>query len=197
MSKEDFLYRLHKGLDKLPKQEIDNALAYYTEYLEEVEPENLQAAMDVLGSPEKIASQINADFAVKNMQVAPTAKKGLSTVWIVLLAVFASPIAVPIALAVAAVALSLVIVLISLIVSVAAVAISLTVAGVLTMIVGLCLIFQNFPTALFYFGGGLFSFGVGLAFIPLVIWLSKKGFNLIAKSMSRLLPGRKKNEDTI
>jgi len=84
-----------------------------------------------------------------------------------------------------------------LIVSVAAVAISLTVAGVLTMIVGLCLIFQNFPTALFYFGGGLFSFGVGLAFIPLVIWLSKKGFNLIAKSMSRLLPGRKKNEDTI
>lgn len=192
MSKEDFLLQLQKGLNKLPKQESDNALAYYTEYLEEVEPENLQAAIDALGSPDKIASQISADFAVKNMQVSPTAKKGLSTVWIVLLAIFASPIAVPIALAVAAVALSLVIVLIALILSFAAVAVSLTVAGVLTMIVGLCLIFQNLPTAAFYFGGGLFSFGAGLALIPLIIWLSKKGFNIIAKSMSRLLPGRRK-----
>jgi uncharacterized membrane protein len=131
------------------------------------------------------------------MQNSPSAKKGLSTVWIVLLAVFASPIAVPIVLAVAAVALSLIIVLIALIVSLAAVAVSLTAAGIVLAVVGVCLIFQSLPTAIFYFGGGLFSFGVGLTFIPLVIWLSKWGFNMIATSLSRLLPGRNKNENTI
>jgi len=197
MSKEEFLSQLKKGLKKLPEQEADDALAYYTEYLEEVNPENLQAAIDTLGSPNKIASQINADFAVKNMQNSPSAKNGLSTVWIVLLAVFASPIAVPIVLTVAAIALSLIIVLIALIVSLAAVAVSLAAAGIVLAVVGVCLIFQSLPTAVFYFGGGLFSFGVGLAFIPLVIWLSKWGFNMIATSLSRLLPRRNKNEDTI
>ncbi len=191
MSKEDFLLQLEKGLKKLPKQEVDNAIEYYTEYLEDVGTENEQAAISALGSPDKVASQITAEFAVKEMKSSPSAKKGISTVWIVLLAIFASPIAIPIALTIAAVALSLVIVLIALIVSFAAISISLIAAGIIMVIVGLCLILQSLATAAFYFGAGLFVFGVGLAIIPLVIWLSKKGFNVIAKLINKCLPRRK------
>lgn len=191
MSKEDFLLKLKKALKKMPKQEVDDAIAYYTEYLEDVGSENEQSTIQALGSPDQVATKIIAEFAVKNMKSCPSAKKGISTVWVVLLAIFASPIAVPLALAIAAVALSLVVVLIAFIISFAAISICLLATGVIMAVIGLGLITQNLATAAFYFGSGLFAFGIGLALFPLVIWLSKKGFNGIISLINKCLPRRK------
>ena len=190
MSREDFLLKLRKCLKRLPQEEIDSAVSYYAEYLDDVGVENEATAIAALGNPYQIASQITAEYAVKDMQAAPSAKKGLATVWVVLLAVFASPIAVPIALALACVALALVIVIFSLILSLAAVAFSFVVSGIACFVVGVCVIVQSPATCLFYIGVGLFLLGAGVLCGLAVIKLSKKGFNGIANMISKCLPRR-------
>lgn len=190
MTKDEFLSKLRKGLKRLPPEEIENAMAYYEEYLEDAGEENQTDAVAALGSPNKIASQISAEYAVKDLKTDPSAKKGLAAVWMVLLAVFASPIAVPIAIAVACVAFAMVIVVFALIFSFAAVALSLTLAGIVCVIVGLILTVQNFPVALFYIGAGLVTLGLGVIFGLLVAKLSKKSFNGIVHMISKFLPRR-------
>jgi uncharacterized membrane protein len=190
MSREEFLSKLRKNLKRLPEEEIESALSYYAEYLDDAGVENEAAAIAQLGSPYKIASQITAEYAVKDMQTAPSAKKGLATVWIVLLAAFASPIAVPIAFALAMVALALVIVVFSLILSLAAVALSFVVAGLASFIAGFCVLVQNPAISLFYIGSGLFLLGAGVLLSLAVVKLSKKGFNGIATMISKCLPRR-------
>lgn len=190
MNREEFLSKLRKYLKRLPPEEIDSALSYYAEYLDDVGPENEASEIAKLGNPYKIASQITADYAVRDMQTAPSAKKGLATVWVVLLAVFASPIAVPIALALACVAFALVITVFAVLFSLAAAALSIAVAGLACIVAGVCVIVQSPATCLFYLGMGLFLLGAGVLASLAVMKLSKIGFNGIANMISKCLPRR-------
>jgi uncharacterized membrane protein len=187
VKKEEYLLQLRKKLVKLPPDDVNDAMEYYEEYLEEVGPENEETTMMAWGSPSRIASQIMAQYAVKQMSIDPSAKKGLSTVWIVLLAVFASPIAVPLAAALVAVVLALVVTIIALIASLGCVAVSFAGSGIVTIIAGFCLLTKSIQTAVFYIGVGLFLTGAGIAIMPCVVWLSKKGFNFIAIFCSKYL----------
>ena len=60
MTKQEFLQRLEQLLADLPYEERDSAMTYYREYLEEAGPENEQAVLAELGSPEQLAAQIHA-----------------------------------------------------------------------------------------------------------------------------------------
>ena len=60
MTKQEFLQRLEQLLADLPYEERDSAMTYYREYLEEAGPENEQAVLADLGSPEQLAAQIHA-----------------------------------------------------------------------------------------------------------------------------------------
>lgn len=55
-------------LYKLPRHEIDDAIAYYNEYFEEAGPDQEQAVIKELGTPSKIATQIKADYAVRQLE---------------------------------------------------------------------------------------------------------------------------------
>ena len=190
MKKEEFLLQLRKSLSKLPQNEVDDALEYYEEYLNEAGTENEEATIASWDSPERIASQITAEYAMKQLAIEPSAKKGLSTVWLVLLAIFASPVAIPLAASLAAVVFALLVVLISLIFSLACISVSFAAGGIMSVIVGFCLIAQSTQTAALYIGTGLFLAGAGAALFPCVILLSKKGFHAIATLCSKYLPRR-------
>ena len=62
MSKQEFLYRLETLLMDLPKDERDDALDYYEQYFEAAGPEREQEVIRELGSPEKAAESIKADY---------------------------------------------------------------------------------------------------------------------------------------
>ena len=190
MRKEEFLLQLREKLKKLPPADMSDALEYYEEYLEDVGPENEVTTIAAWDSPDRIASQIKAEYAMKRMEIDPSAKKGLSTVWVVLLAVFASPIAIPLAMALAIVVIALVIVMFSLIFSLACVSVSFAAGGIMSILVGFCLLAKSIPTAVLYIGTGLFLAGAGVAIFPFVIRLSKKGFNAIATLCSKYLSRR-------
>lgn len=68
MNRKEFLRKLQLELYKLPRHEIDDAIAYYNEYFEEAGADQEQAVIKELGTPSKIATQIKADYAVRQLE---------------------------------------------------------------------------------------------------------------------------------
>lgn len=60
MNKNLFLDELHRLLSDLPPEERNQAIKYYEDYFEDAGPENEQAILKELGSPQELANQIKA-----------------------------------------------------------------------------------------------------------------------------------------
>lgn len=60
MNKKLFLDELHRLLSDLPPEERNQAIKYYEDYFEDAGPENEQAILEELGSPQELANQIKA-----------------------------------------------------------------------------------------------------------------------------------------
>lgn len=200
MTRLDFFLRLREGLQKLPAEELENAVRYYAEYFDDAGAENEQKVLHELGDPMKIAQQITAEYMVRDIAIyrpqkqdgKPQGKKGISAVWVAILAVFASPIALPIAIAIAAVVFAVVITVAAILFSLYAVAISLVATGIFGAVIGFVVIPVHPPTALCAIGTGLAVAGVGLLlFLPLLA-LTRVTFNGIARMISHRVVRRKK-----
>ena len=188
MDKAEFITQLKRNLKKLPEDEIKNAIEYYEEYFNEAGEENEQKIIEELGNPANVASQIIANFAIKGTETLENStSKGLSTLWMVILATFLSPVALPVAITIAALAISFIIVIFSVIFSFAVTGIALCIAGIFYSIISISLIAQDFATSIFFTGFGLLSFGTGLAFIILTTFLSTKSFGWITNRMSKFI----------
>jgi len=192
MNRNDFLNELKRRLRKLPYDEIKEAVDYYEGYFDDAGPENEQTAINELGSPAAVASQIIANFAVKEADSEDkSVKKNWRTVWLVILALFASPIAIPIALSVGAVALALIISLSAVILSLFVSGIALFAGGLASIIAGLLVVFQSVPTTLLYTGVGLMLTGIGAALVIAMTALSKKCFAWLSKKIGSFILRRK------
>ena len=92
--------QMRHHLRRLPKEDYDRAIEYFEEYFEEAGPDHEQQAIEDLGSPEIAADQIIRDLAMENAaKPNVSVKRGMSAVWVGILAVFAAPIGLPLALA--------------------------------------------------------------------------------------------------
>jgi len=191
MNRIEFIEELKKKLRKLPYDEIKEAVDYYEGYFDDAGVENEQAVLTELGSPSAVASQIIAAFAVKEADAEGSSKKSWRTSWLVILALFASPIAVPIALSVGLVALALIITLSAVLVSFFAVAIAGGVGGLACVIAGLFISLQSIPTTLLYVGVGLMLAGIGAAVFISTMKLSKMCFSWLTKKIGGFILRRK------
>ncbi|MDR1734397.1 MAG: DUF1700 domain-containing protein [Oscillospiraceae bacterium] len=197
MMKEAYLTELAQHLRPLPDTESANALAYYTEFLEEAE--DTQAAIASLGSPKETAAQILAAFAAQPSNVphpaaeaARAGKSDLHKIWISILALFSAPIALPLAIGIAVLILSLVGVLLAAYLGITAAALAGAVGGIAGTILGLVLLPQGIWSALTILGGSLLLFGLGLL-LSAGIWVfSRRSFNAIAKAVSNIILRRAK-----
>lgn len=61
MTKQEFLQRLRRLLADVTEEEREEALRYYEEYFDEAGPDEEQAILKELGSPEKVAAIIKAN----------------------------------------------------------------------------------------------------------------------------------------
>ena len=190
MNKYEFMAQLKKHLRKLPFDEVKEAVDYYEQYFDDAGEENEQAVLSELGSPSAVASQIVASFAAKD--TGKSVQKGFSTAWMTILAVFATPAAHPVALAVAVLALALVVVMLIIVYSIGAAGIGLVVSGIFSAVTGGSIAFRSLSTALFFFGLGLASSGAGLAVIAGTVKLSRIGFAWLAKNMGEFILWRNK-----
>lgn len=158
MNKEKFMLDLEKKLKKIPKEEKENALDYYQEYFDEAGEENEEKILKELGSPSKIASEIIANFIVKEAATRKEEdlKHSISIVWLVVLTILASPIALPIALTIIMLILSAWITIISFLIT----GVALFIIGAIYSILSIFVLFQDASLAIFILGYGLLGLGI-------------------------------------
>lgn len=109
MCKEEYIQELRRKLSSLPKDEIEEAILYVSEYFDEAGEGNEEAVIHDLGTPAKFASQIIADYEIKTAQLmkyhatgktSQENKKPWNSVFKVLLGILSLPLSIPLAIAV-------------------------------------------------------------------------------------------------
>lgn len=68
MSREEYLNQLHKYLRKLPRQDYEDAMEYFTEYFQETDEEGAEELMKELGTPKEAARELMANLLNKKIE---------------------------------------------------------------------------------------------------------------------------------
>ena len=158
MTKKEYMKKLAYQLRRLPKEDFDKAMDYFEEYFEDAGIENEQKAIEDLGAPEEAASALILDLAQENAVKPPkTMKRRFSALWIAILALFAAPIALPLALGILAVIASLILGILAVVGGILVTALAAVAGSVLGIIGGIAIIPQTF--------GGLVTIGLSLMLI--------------------------------
>lgn len=194
MNKQQFMNQLAAELRKLPREEIQAAMQYYSEYFDEAGPENEQQVIRELGSPGKIATQIKADYAVKQLDIEngrQTTKSGLTAALWVILGIFAAPIALPLAIALGAVAIALFVTIFAIAVTIIVCLGAACLTGIAMIIAGICGLFSSGAAGIMLIGIGLIGAGVAAVLCVFVAIGAKKLMHYIMRRMRGYSENRK------
>lgn len=156
MTKVDYLAKLDTYLRKLPKEDYQEAMDYFREYFEEAGPENETQVIAELGTPKEAARDIISrllDEKIIDQEKRP--KSRVSVVWLAILAILATPVALPLALVLFLAVITI------LALGVAAIAVVLSL-GVAFLTSGIYMLFDSWSYLNISFSATALSFGLGL-----------------------------------
>jgi len=172
MTKEQYLNDLEQKLSKIPAQDKENAMNFYTEYIDDA-LENGKTIEDVqkaLGKPEEVAAKIIADFSVNRVKEKPSLSNGLKAL-IAVLGVCALPLALPAAIAVVAIIFALLVAVFSIVFSLIMTAFGLFLAVAVIIGVAVALLFTDPLLGMVTLGASFVASGIlillGYCFIKL------------------------------
>lgn len=199
MSREEYLNQLHKYLRKLPRQEYEDAMDYFTEYFQETDEEGAAELMKELGTPKEAARDLMANLLDKKIEDhqnyeadgqtrAEQKGSGKHVVWIALLVLFAAPVGAPL---LAAVVLALVVCAFAVLLCVVLFAAALLMVGGKVFVRGILAVPFSMSGFAMLTGSGLLAVGAGILGVLLCIYLCKWSSMLIAKLVRRIT-GRKR-----
>lgn len=196
MNREMFMGELRLKIARLPQEELEAALEYYEEYFDEAGPDCESEIIRELGTPSQIAKQIMGEHVLREVEQKPMSpKKSLGAVWIVILAIFASPIALPLAVAFVAVLFALGVTVVALLFAGVTVVASLGIAFVAALIASFATLFIHPPTGIVMIGTALTLGGIGLLAGLLLAVVIGKGIptltTIVIKAFNRLRGGNK------
>ena len=185
MDKHAFIKELRRELECIPFEERENAVSYYEEYLHEAGLEREAETIRGFGSPQAVAVQIKADYAIQTPSKTP--KEGFKTVWIVILAIFAVPIAMPVTIVLAAVIFALFVALASVVFAIGVTAVALVGGGIFAAVTAMPLLVSDFPTFVFFLGSGAAFVGLGILLGYATYFAAVKLSGAFARLLSRFL----------
>lgn len=156
MTKVDYLAKLDKYLRKLPKEDYQEAMDYFSEYFEEAGPENEAQVIAELGTPKEAARDIISRLLdEKIIDQEKTPKSRVSMVWLAILAILSAPVTLPLALFLFLAVITI------LALGVAAIAVVLSL-GVAFLTSGIYMLFDSWSYLNISFSATALSFGLGL-----------------------------------
>ena len=156
MTKVEYLAKLDKYLRKLPKEDYQEAMDYFSEYFEEAGPENEAQVIAELGTPKEAARDIISRLLdEKIIDQEKTPKSRVSMVWLAILAILSAPVTLPLALFLFLAVITI------LALGVAAIAVVLSL-GVAFLISGIYMLFDSWSYLNISFSATALSFGLGL-----------------------------------
>ena len=195
MNRAEYMRVLQRRLKRLPGEDYDRAVSYFEEYFEDAGPEHEAEAIEDLGRPEMAADEVIRSMAVENAQKPEKdVKRGLSKVWVGILAVCAAPVGLPLAVASAAVIVAIFVVIAALLFTVFAVALSVAVSSVPCIILSIWFLFTVPTNGVATLGLGLLGLGIGIWFVMACVDLCKGFLNLMMRLSGRIAKGGKKCE---
>ncbi|MFB7156980.1 DUF1700 domain-containing protein [Lysinibacillus sp. NPDC056232] len=189
MNRASYLKKLRGKLQRLPAYEIDAALAYYEEYFDEAGEENEQRVIQQLGSPSHVASQIMADYALKDLEStsnSTSTKKNMSAIWLIILAIITAPLSLPLLVVAIALIFSFGAVIFSVIIAIIATMLGIFFGGIVALISGFFILTQHWQTALLFMGVGFIVTGLGILLFPIVARLIKTIVVVCVEALGKL-----------
>ena len=217
MNREAYLKELDRYLRKLPREDYENAMEYFTEYFEEAGPQREAEVIEELGPPREAAAELlNELLTTPNLPVLyqkpekdkedreasgdsspkkADKKKGSffgessvgRIILIALLAILAAPVGIP--LGITAIAL-----LFSGVAMAAAVFFAVVVFGIGAVLGGGWLVVQSFAlfasslaAGVLVIGSGILGIGLGLLVILFAIWAGKMMIFGLIRLISRMI----------
>ena len=184
MTRTDYISKLTKYLRKLPQKDYEEALEYFMEYFEEAGPENEAQVIAELGTPKEAAHEVISRLLDEKIIEDKSSLRNKTTIlWIAILAVLASPVALPILLFFLAMLLTLLVVIFAVIVTALALTFALLISGVYTFFTSFSLLNISLASTLFGGGLGLLMFGGAL----LLLLISFEICKLIVKLITLLI----------
>ena len=163
MDKQTFMQELEHRLRHLPEEDKNDALEYYSEYIDDMHLEPYSDVCVHLGTPKEVARQIIAQTTerkVEEQQESRTTKGFGGVLKLAMLGIFAAPLALPFAIVIFILFLTLIITLGSLL-------FAFGVSGIAVIASGIGLIVMSFMTFDFaqkcvILGSGFVCAGVGI-----------------------------------
>ena len=190
-----YIQDLASYLTNLPQEDREDALFYYEQYIYEGKLTDGQVVSE-FGTPKQLARRLVADYYMGDAPQLPEekAQSPFTLARVVILALFASPILIPVMIAALAVIFSLMIAFASLVLAVFGVILGFLVAAIVSVIGGVIIISQSILGGLFYVTFGLALFGLVILGWPLaflmVRWL-KTIFMWLIKWVGKQTVGKK------
>ncbi|MEG0912142.1 MAG: hypothetical protein RSG53_00905 [Oscillospiraceae bacterium] len=77
MTRSEYLSELRSRLSRLPEDDLNEAIEFYTEYFEDAQSD--ADAVSALGSPARLAAQLNAEFSAQSLSQKSASLYRLST----------------------------------------------------------------------------------------------------------------------
>ena len=193
MTKTEYIAKLTKYLRKLPQQDYEEAIEYFMEYFEEAGPENEARVIAELGTPKEAAHEvISRLLEEKIVEDKSSLRNKITILWIAILAVLASPVALPILLFFLAMIVTLLMIIFAVIVTALALTFALLISGVYTFFTSFSLLSVSLASTLFGGGLGLLMFGGALLLLLISFEICKLIVKLIALLIKWLIKkGRK------
>ena len=193
MTKTEYIAKLTKYLRKLPQKDYEEALEYFMEYFEEAGPENEAQVIAELGTPKEAAHEVISRLLDEKIIEEKSSLRNKTTIlWIAILAVLASPVALPILLFFLAMIVTLLMIIFAVIVTALALTFALLISGVYTFFTSFSLLSVSLASTLFGGGLGLLMFGGALLLLLISFEICKLIVKLIALLIKWLIKkGRK------
>ena len=184
MTRTEYIAKLTKYLRKLPQQDYEEAIEYFMEYFEEAGPENEARVIAELGTPKEAAHEVISRLLDEKIIEEKSSLRNKTTIlWIAILAVLASPVALPILLFFLAMIMTLLMIIFAVIVTALALTFALLISGVYTFFTSFSLLSVSLASTLFGGGLGLLMFGGAL----LLLLMSFEICKLIVKLITLLI----------
>ena len=184
MTRTEYIAKLTKYLRKLPQQDYKEAIEYFMEYFEEAGPENEARVIAELGTPKEAAHEVISRLLEEKIVEDKSSLRNKTTIlWIAILAVLASPVALPILLFFLAMIMTLLMIIFAVIVTALALTFALLISGVYTFFTSFSLLNVSLASTLFGGGLGLLMFGGAL----LLLLISFEICKLIVKLITLLI----------
>lgn len=203
MTRNEYMEQLKKYLKRLPKEDYENAVEYFSEYFDEAGEENEQQVMKELGDPKEAARELLLNLleeSVENENTGETSqvkkeralpeKKKRSPGKIILLAflvICASPVSIALLIAGLAVLAAVVVVIAAVIFSLAVTSITTIACGIVIVGNGATLITQSLSATCMVAGGGLLMAGAGLLIGVLTVYICKWCATGIGRLVNRVV----------